>query len=90
MPKWADSIDSFTPLMALGIAVLIGGLSPKNLSLTLAAVLTIAKADLTGTQAVIGLGTFILLASLTLAVPVLYDYWPATRLRKRSRAGVPG
>jgi hypothetical protein len=73
MPKWAESIDSFTPLVALGIAVLMGGLSPKNLSLTLAAALTIAEADLEGVQTVIGLGTFILLASLTVAVPVLYD-----------------
>ena len=73
MPKWADSIDSFTPLMALRIAVLMGGLSPKNLSLTLAGALTIAEADLKVAQTLIGLGTFILLASLTVAVPVLYD-----------------
>ena len=73
MPKWVESIDSFTPLVAVGIAVLMGGLSPKNLSLTLAAALTIAEADLKVAQTVIGLGTFILLASLTVAVPVLYD-----------------
>jgi hypothetical protein len=73
MPKWADSIDSFTPFVALGIAFLMGGLSPKNLSLTLAAALTLAEADLKVAQTVIGLGAFILLASVTVAVPVLYD-----------------
>jgi hypothetical protein len=72
LPKWAASIDSFTPLMALGLAVLMGGLSPKNLSLTAAASLTIADADMKLTQYAISLGLFILLASLTVAGPVLY------------------
>jgi threonine/homoserine/homoserine lactone efflux protein len=72
MPKWMAGIESFTPGKALGIGLLLSGLNPKNLSLTLAAAVSIAQAGLTVAEGWILLAVFIILASLTVGVPVLY------------------
>jgi len=72
MPKWMATIDKFTPGKAFGFAALLAGVNPKNLGLTLAAALSIAQANLSGAQAWIVLAVFVIIASLTVAVPVLY------------------
>jgi heme/copper-type cytochrome/quinol oxidase subunit 4 len=51
---------------------LLAGVNPKNLALTLAAALSIAQAGLSGSQPWIALAVFVIIASLTVAVPVLY------------------
>ncbi len=72
MPKWMATIDTFTAGKAFGLAALLAGVNPKNLALTLAAALSIAQAGLSGAAPWIALLIFILLASLTVAGPVLY------------------
>jgi threonine/homoserine/homoserine lactone efflux protein len=72
MPAWMAGIEAFTPVKALGIAALLSGLNPKNLGLTLGAALTIAQAGMAGAQGWITLAVFIVIASLTVAAPVLY------------------
>ena len=37
MPPWMAGIDSFTPVKALGLGVLLAGVNPKNLMLAVAA-----------------------------------------------------
>ena len=54
------------------VCCLAGRREPKNLALTLAAALSIAQAGLSGAQAWIVLAVFVIIASLTVAVPVLY------------------
>jgi hypothetical protein len=71
MPGWMASIDKFSAPKSLGLAALLSGVNPKNLALTLAAATTIAAADLTSGQQVGVLAVFILLASLTVAAPVI-------------------
>ncbi len=71
-PKWMAAIDSFTAGRALGISALLAGVNPKNLGLTLAAAVTIAQAGLTGGQSAVALLVFVVIASATVAVPVLY------------------
>jgi hypothetical protein len=70
LPGWMRAIDSFTPLKALGIALLLSALNPKNLSLTVAAAVTIAQADLSGASVAIVLVVFVVLGSLSIGVPV--------------------
>lgn len=71
MPAWMTSIDEFTAAKAVGIGVLLSGVNPKNLGLTLAAAVSISSAGLdTGEEAVVGL-VYIVLASITLIVPVV-------------------
>jgi Sap, sulfolipid-1-addressing protein len=72
MPKWMAAIDSFKPGRALGISALLAGVNPKNLGLTLAAALSISAAGLSGGQSAASLVIFILIASISVAVPVLY------------------
>ena len=72
MPKWMAAIDSFTPLKALGLGVLLSAVNPKNLLLTAGATATVAQANLSTTDTVITLAVFVLLASLTIMIPVVF------------------
>ncbi len=72
MPKWMATIETITAGKAFGLAVLLAGVSPKNLALTLAAALSIAQEGLSGAAPWIMLAAFVILASITVAGPVLY------------------
>jgi hypothetical protein len=71
MPKWMNAIDSFNAVKSAGIAFLLSGINPKNLALTAAAALTIVSAGLSTGEQVGVLVVFILIASSTVAAPVL-------------------
>lgn len=70
MPAWMASIDTFTPVKAMGLAALLSGLNPKNLALNLASMTAIGQAELTGGGAIIALLIFVLLSSLSVGIPV--------------------
>ena len=70
LPGWMRAIDSFTPIKALGIAVLLSAINPKNLSLTAAAAVIIAQEGLSTGSAAFVRVLFVVLASLSIAVPV--------------------
>jgi hypothetical protein len=53
-------------------SAVLSGANPKNLSLTLAAALVIARATLPPGQAILALAVFIGIGSITVAGPVLY------------------
>ncbi|HSM33951.1 MAG TPA: GAP family protein [Anaerolineae bacterium] len=72
MPSWMAAIDSFTMGRSLGLAGLLAGVNPKNLALTTAAGLAIAQAGVSGASAVVALLAFVAVASLSVAIPVLY------------------
>ena len=69
MPQWMATVDSFTAGRAFGLSALLAGANPKNLAL--AAALSIAQAGLSGAQPWIALAVFVLLASISVATPVL-------------------
>jgi threonine/homoserine/homoserine lactone efflux protein len=72
MPKWMRGIDTFTAPKALGLASLLGALNPKNVLLGAAAGTTIAQADVSGSERWGAWLIFVILGSLTVAIPVLY------------------
>ena len=72
MPKWMDAIDGFTAPKSVGLGILLSGVNPKNLALTLAAAASIAQAGLSGGESAIAVGVFVIIGSLTVAGPVLY------------------
>jgi hypothetical protein len=74
MPAWMRSIDDFSAVKAFGIAALLSGVNPKNLALNAAGVLVIAQAGLSSTQEWTALLVFVVLSSLTVALPVLYYF----------------
>jgi threonine/homoserine/homoserine lactone efflux protein len=70
MPKWMQAIDTFTPGKALGAGLLLSGINPKNLALTVAAATAIAQTEIPGGEQTIALAVFVLLGSLTILAPV--------------------
>jgi len=70
LPKWMQTIDTFTPGKSLGIGVVLSGLNPKNLALTIAAATVIAQAGISHGQEAGVLAVFILLGSLTILAPL--------------------
>lgn len=71
MPGWMKAIDKFTAGRSLAIGVVLSGLNPKNLTLTLAAAAAIATAGLSTSESFITLGVFVLIGTLGVAIPIL-------------------
>ena len=82
MPPWMASIDAFTPGRALGLAALLAGVNPKNLLLSLSAGSTIGAASLGTGEAVAALLFFVVVGSVSVAVPVAYHRVGGERARK--------
>ena len=71
-PKWLARIDGVRPSGSVALGTMNTSLNPKNLSLVLAAALTIEQVGLSGTSAWLTPALFIIIASSTVAIPVLY------------------
>jgi threonine/homoserine/homoserine lactone efflux protein len=71
MPKWMSAIDSFTFAKAAGLGALLSGINPKNLIMCLGAGTTIGAAHLSAGGNVVAVVIFTVLASCTIAVPVI-------------------
>jgi hypothetical protein len=72
MPKWMDGIEDLAPGKALGLGLLLAGVNPKNLILTVGASTGLAQLGLETADAVVSLIVFVAIGSLTIAVPVAY------------------
>jgi hypothetical protein len=72
MPRWMAGIDTLSPGKAFGLGLLLDGLNPKNLLLTIGAAAGLAQLGLSTTDAVVSLIVFVALGSLTIAGPVVY------------------
>jgi hypothetical protein len=72
LPKWMAGIDELKPARAFALAVLLGGVNPKNLMLAAAAGAGLAQLGLSTGDAVVSLIVFVLVGSLTIAAPVVY------------------
>jgi hypothetical protein len=72
MPAWMDAIDGFTPVKAMGFGLALSALNPKNLGLAVAAGVAIEAAVAAGGDALVLEIVFVVLASLSIVVPVIY------------------
>lgn len=72
MPKWMSGIDALAPAKAFGLGLLLAGVNPKNLMLAVAAGAGLAQLGLSTSDAVVSLLVFVIVASLTIAGPVVY------------------
>jgi hypothetical protein len=72
LPAWMRAVDSFTPARALGLGALLSGVNPKNLLLTVGAMAGVALAGLPTGQSLAVLAVFVLVGSVSVAVPVFY------------------
>jgi threonine/homoserine/homoserine lactone efflux protein len=65
--------DTLTPAKAGGLGMLLSAANPKNLALALAAGASLAQAGASGSEAAVGLIVFVVIGSLTIAVPVVFS-----------------
>ena len=73
MPKWLAGVDGLSPVKAAGLGLLLSAVNPKNLLLVIAAAVTIGQAGLGTGQQVVALVIFVLIGSVTVALPVVYS-----------------
>ena len=71
LPAWMAGIDGFSAVKALGLGGLLSGLNPKNLAMAVSAGVALAQTGAAGGQTVLGAAIFIVIGSLTVAVPVV-------------------
>jgi threonine/homoserine/homoserine lactone efflux protein len=79
MPKWMQAIDTFTTGRSLVFGLLLSGVNPKNLALTIAAATTIAQTGISGGESAGALIVFILIGSLGILTPVFIYFALGTR-----------
>jgi hypothetical protein len=72
MPRWMDGVEDLEPGKALGLGLLLAGVNPKNLILTVGASTGLAQLGVETADAVVSLVVFVAIGSLTIAVPVIY------------------
>ena len=71
MPGWMTRVDSMGGGGAFGLALLLTVLNPKNLLLAAAAGAAIGAAELNTGETVLAVGAFTVVASVTIAIPVI-------------------
>ncbi len=71
-PKWMARVESLRPGQAAGLGALLVIANPKNLILTIGAAMGLAQLDLSTGDAVVALIVFIVVASASVAAPVIY------------------
>ena len=73
MPKWLATVESVSPVKALGLGIVLAAVNPKNLILTAGAAAGLAQVPgLSTTDAVVAIAVFVVIGSLTIAGPVVY------------------
>lgn len=81
VPPWLVALDSFGPLRAGGLGLVLSAANPKNLALTLAAAIALVEAGSTEGGTAEALTAFVLVGAIGVALPVaLYGLFP-TRSR---------
>jgi threonine/homoserine/homoserine lactone efflux protein len=72
MPKWMAKMQDASPFFAFGMGAFLSGLNPKNLIFDIAAAAAIVAGDLSSSQQIVAVVVFMVLASLTIGIPVLW------------------
>ena len=89
MPTWMATIDSTSPVAALGLAALLSGANPKNLLLGAGGAASIAQTGIPGGQQALAYLVFALVASLGVATPVII-YFVLGERSEKLLAGLQG
>ena len=71
MPKWMATIDSFSPVKALGAGAVLAAVNPKNLLLAVGAATVIGQTGISGTDQAVAYAVFTVIATIGVAIPVV-------------------
>jgi threonine/homoserine/homoserine lactone efflux protein len=74
LPAWLSATDSLSAGKSFGLAALLSGTNPKNLGLLAGACIVLAQSGLTGAPTWIALAIFVVVACISIIVPVLYYF----------------
>jgi hypothetical protein len=72
LPGWMAGVDEFVPARALALGVLLAAVNPKNLALVVGAATGVAQLGVSTGDAIGALVVFVVVGSLSVAVPVCY------------------
>ena len=81
MPGWMARVDSFSPVSAAGLGVILAAVNPKNLILTVGSATGLAQLGLSTTDAIVATAVFVVVGSVSIAGPVVYSLLGGTRAR---------
>ncbi len=81
LPKWMAQVETLSPLKAAGLGVVLAAVNPKNLILTMGSAAGLAQLGLSTSDAIVATAVFVVIASLTIAGPVLYAAFGGARAR---------
>ncbi|WP_141578841.1 GAP family protein [Actinomadura sp. WMMA1423] len=71
LPKWMRTVDSFTPVKAGVLGIVLSALNPKNLLLVIAAAAAIARTGTSGGAQAAALAVFVVIGALGTGAPVV-------------------
>jgi len=74
LPGWMTAVDSFTPLKAAGMGVLLAVVNPKNLLLLLGGTAAIAQTGVSAGDQAVALAVFIVIATIGVAAPLAIKF----------------
>jgi Sap, sulfolipid-1-addressing protein len=81
LPKWMAGVDSMMPGKALVLGLLLSAVVPKNLLLALSAGVIVGEAGLSVGQASVVIVVFTVIATSTVAIPVVAHLTAPERMR---------
>lgn len=80
LPGWMTAMTTSTPGRSFRTGLLLAGVNPKNIALMAAAALTIGTGGLDATQLVWAIVVYVVVASITVILPVAGQLWFGARL----------
>lgn len=81
-PKWMQAVDEMTAVKGLGLGFALAAINPKNLLMCIAAGVSIGSASLATSGVIASVLAFTIIASSTVAIPVIGYLVAADRLRE--------
>jgi threonine/homoserine/homoserine lactone efflux protein len=69
-PKWMASLNTITPVKALGLGAVLSTVNPKNGAMTIAAATSISGTGASGAAQGVAIGLFVIIGSLGVGAPL--------------------
>ena len=73
MPKWMATVETITPVKAIGLAIVLSVVNPKNLILAVGACAGLGQLGLSTGDAVVAIAVFVAVASSSILFAVGYE-----------------
>ena len=80
-PKWMTAVDGFGLPKAFGAGLVLGGINPKNLLLTVAGAASIAQTGIPAGEQALALAIFVVIGCLGVTAPVAIAFGMGDRSR---------